>query len=111
MPKENIVPAIAYVYDKDGIQIDEGMPFAVKATPEDGSSHMTPGMEIVWNRSGWVQIGVDIPREWILAKAKELEAIPDITATAIYADVSRFQANKLIAIMRRARNAAFGADE
>lgn len=111
MPKETVVPLIAYVYDADGKQVDEGLVHAVRPTPEGGHVSFSSGLEVMWTRDGWVQLGIDVPRALLRSLVAELDNNPDTVASAVYVDLSRYQVNRLISTVRRARNAAFGADE
>ena len=113
MPKETIVPAISYVFDKTGKQVDQGIATADFTVPEGGSIDTTPKVELNWSREHeHVQISIEFSRESWISIAKELEEDPRVAAKAIYSPgLSRYEINKLIKTLRRARDAAFGADE
>jgi hypothetical protein len=85
-----------------------------------------PNLEVYWSRSsefselrrfdedeeGNVQIMLDLDKTEVLDLAARFETDPDMVATAaITGKLSRYQINKLIKTLRRARDAAFGTDE
>ncbi len=113
VPKENIVPAITYVYDKDGHEVDEGLATASFNIPEGGHSDTTPAVDLNWSKEHeHVQVSVEFDRDRWIAIADELKANPEVSKKAIYSPgMSRYQINKLIKTLRRARDAAFGSDE
>jgi len=113
MPREVIVPATTYVYDEKGFDVDQGTPGHTLPAPEGGSSHTTPQVELNWSREHeHVQVSIEFAREDWIAIAKELEDAPEVSRKAIFSPgLSRYQINKLIRTLRRARDAAFGVDE
>lgn len=109
-------------------------------TPEAIAQHYAPGigvgdrsdltrkpnLEVYWHRAdtfgelrridedeeGSVQVLLDLDRAEVLELARRMESDPEMTATAaITGKLSRYQINKLIKTLRRARNAAYGDDE
>lgn len=112
MPREIVVPVSWDIYDKDGRQVNAG----VGQPPElEEGQHIdyTPGVELNWSRDmGHVQLSIEFPREQWIANAEELKNDPQVTKRAIFTDgLSRYQINKMIKTLRRARDAAHGADE
>lgn len=84
-----------------------------------------PDLEVLWSRAGdsehlpvgeeaqgWVQIGLDMPRAEWERSFKEFERSPDLLARAVFSQsLTRGQINHMIRTLKRARDAAFGADE
>lgn len=93
--------------------------------PDDVVVTSYPSVEIFWSKpedrapvaafedeEGFVQFGMDVSREEILRVAEELKKNPEITAHGFYTrSLTRFQLNKAVKVVQRARNQAFGADE
>lgn len=120
MAREVVVYPVAHVFDAEEQHVDEGRVDSVRPHPEGGSTHITPGAEVVWHReSGWMQLGIMLPREMILGAAKMIEDLEkpdaeigdDSPTFSMFVDLNRGDANRMIRTLRRARNAAFGADE
>lgn len=84
-------------------------------------------VHIGWDRSGWVQIGIDVSigelRHMLTAaeteaaaEARKLAAMGELDVEAftfrVHSDVlDRAEVNASVRTLRRARNAAYGADE
>lgn len=113
MPRETIVPSKTYVFDEDGNQVDEGLSTADFTIPKGGSLDTTPNVELHWSREHeHVQLSIEFPREAWISIAQDLKDDPSVTRKAIFSPgLSRYQINKLIKTLRRARDAAFGVDE
>lgn len=83
--------------------------------PIPGGSNLVhdADVDVAWDRDGEVvQIGFTLSRERWLEVADMLREQPDITAHAEYtAPVSRAEINHTIRTLKRARDAAYGADE
>lgn len=77
------------------------------------SLRVDPSLEVAWSRDGEnVQVCIDFPRERWIEAAKDLERHPDILSMAIFTEsLSRYEINKMIKALRRARDAAYGKDE
>lgn len=112
MPKETVVPSSWDIYNKEGHQVNAGVGEPGEV-PEGGHIDYAPGVELNWSRDqGHVQLSIEFPREQWIANAETLKDDPQVTKRAIYTDsLSRYQINKLIKLLRRARDAAYGADE
>lgn len=74
-----------------------------------------PSLDVTWNRDGgWVQMALYAPVDWwkrfmvVFGEGGDTTAV----AQAAYTDVlTRSEINNLIKTLRRARDAAYGADE
>lgn len=74
----------------------------------------TPSLDVTWMRdpTGHVQIAIEMTREQWIANADHLRADDRISARAIYTEsLNRREINHMIKTLRRARDAAYGADE
>ena len=115
MAREVVVYPVAHVFDAEENHVDQGRPDMVRPTPNGGSTHITPGAEVVWHREGgWLQLGLILPKEMILGAAKviqDAEANDDTPTFSMFVDLNRNDANQMVRVLRRARNAAYGADE
>lgn len=90
MPKEVIVPsqpAVPY-----SLVNAAGVPLP------DGEVSPVLGLSVGWNKVGWVQIHM-FPDDW------------ESTGDWHIVDLNRRDINSLIRVLRRARDAAYGADE
>ncbi|WP_144834087.1 hypothetical protein [Microbacterium sp. BH-3-3-3] len=77
-------------------------------------SDVTPSLDIEWARDpqGRVQIAIEFSRERWMAIAKDLQDNSVVEARAIYTEsLDRRELNHMIRTLRRARDAAYGADE
>ena len=74
-----------------------------------------PSVDVTWNRdSSYVQLSIEAPRDWwdrfndTYSQANS----PDLHSYAVFSEVlDRREINHLIRTLRRARDAAYGADE
>lgn len=116
MPKEQIVYRTSHVFDAEHKQVDEGRPGHVLETPEGGSSYSTAGLFVQWSRDpGYAQIAIEVDVDHLREIMAAIDAgnIPenDEDTVNLHIDLTRSQMNETIRTVRRARNAAFGADE
>lgn len=117
MAREVVVFPTAHVFEAEGKQVDEGRPEFVREAPAGGSVHLTPGAEVVWARdSGWAQLGIMIPKANFAALAKmaeetDLSGAEGSPTLSVFVDMNRADVNRMIRLLRRARNSAFGEDE
>ena len=77
-----------------------------------------PSLDVSWLRdtsgesTGWVQVSIDMPRKVWFERVKELESDVNQISQAVYTEtLTRDELNKMIRVLRRARDQAFGADE
>jgi hypothetical protein len=70
-------------------------------------------LDIKWNRDvGWVQMCMVVPREKWMSMVDEVKEHENAQSLSVYVDtLSRHEINTMIKTLRRARDAAFGADE
>lgn len=127
MPRERVHHGKLYVHipleqETDGSDtpphIEESREFIPgEKLPKGAYVTEEPSLEVTWTRSGdmlggWVQVSIDMPREKWLENMKTLEDDPNVIARAMYTDsLSRQEINNMIKVLRRARDAAYGADE
>lgn len=127
MPKERVHHGKLYVSIPMELESDDSSPTPRmteyteyrpgEKLPEGATLIEEPSLEVTWTRSsdmlgGWVQVSIDMPREKWLENAKTLEEDPNVVARAMYTDsLSRQEINNMIKVLRRARDAAYGADE
>jgi len=118
MPKERIKHATQYATweaegndEYPGAQLSKALEPGEKA-PVGSTITEDVSLDVSWNRDAeWVQVAIEMtPEKW-----KELSDIAQgdgIDHYSIYTDVlSRTEINKMIRTLRRARDAAYGADE
>ena len=81
--------------------------------PEGGVIHSEPSLDVRWNRdAGWVQMSIDAPRDWWERFIASYEGSPEAHEFSVHTEVlSRSEINNLISTLRRARDAAYGADQ
>lgn len=92
--------------------------------PETDTLVRSPKVEIFWDRpdknhlpvdeddDGFVQIGMVIDEFEFQQRAKETNGDDSIRARGFYTKkLTRTQINEMIRVLKRARNAAYGADE
>lgn len=72
-----------------------------------------PSLDVSWNReAGWVQVAFDAPRDWWDRFYSAVVGSPEQHHMTAYTDVlTRTELNHMIRTLRRARDAAYGADE
>lgn len=99
MPKETIPTREPYVKVEDvgEIPVDQWL---AENEPGSGGPVFQQGVEVVWNRTGYVQLGV-----------KEMHPSTEQADSGYWTDLNRAQCNALIRFIRRARDQAFGKDE
>lgn len=82
-----------------------------------GESWPEPEVHLQWNREGdhgygHAQVGIDLPRKYLLNLAEELERNADAPSVLAFSPVlGRPELNRLIQVARRARDQAYGRDE
>lgn len=99
------IPGAILVYEHDG----------ESPIPETATTSVMPSLDLYWNRNlGEVQLSFAAPKEWFRsALLPDLlgDAVPADRELAVYSEpLSRGQINHMIRTLRRARDAAFGAD-
>ena len=97
----------------------EYKPGVTESLSDDERIYEQPSLDVTWNRdAGWVQIGLMAPPEWF-RQALESSSWVDADGktqwpveTGVFTEVlTRNEINHMIKTLRRARDAAFGADE
>lgn len=82
-----------------------------------GESWPEPEVHVQWTHEGdhgfgHSQVGIDLPRGYVLHLAEELERRPDAPSVMAFSPVlERRELNRLIQTARRARDQAYGRDE
>lgn len=81
--------------------------------PKEDINKDTPTLRVHWDANGGsVQVAIDFSRETWLDCVQDIEADTDLKSYAIYTgSLSRQDINKLIRVLRRARDGAHGKDE
>lgn len=83
--------------------------------PEGSVIREEPSLDLSWRREdagGWVQVGFDAPRDWWERFIASYQGSPEQHHFAAWSAVmDRRQINHMIKTLRRARDAAYGADE
>ncbi len=84
--------------------------------PEGAAIYQDPSADLVWQRedrpgagTGWVQLTAEVPREW--AQSRIAEATEGRYVQIPFEVLDRRALNNLIRLLKRARDAAYGADE
>lgn len=102
-------------FERNGEEYRPGMSSALN---DDQRLFEQPSLDVIWNReAGWVQVLFEAPAEWFRKAMEEQawKADPEEGHPMPYGvgtePLTREQINNLIRTLRRARNAAFGADE
>lgn len=87
--------------------------FPGEKIPEGSILREESSLDVAWNReSGWVQIGIDAPRDWWERFIESYKNSPEQISFSAWIDVlDRSEINHLIRTLRRARDTAYGADE
>jgi hypothetical protein len=72
-----------------------------------------PSLDVHWNRDGeYVQIAIDAPTDWWKRFWDSHKDDKEVIAFSAFTDrLTRREINDLIKTLRRARDAAYGADE
>ncbi len=115
MPREqiNYPNSLAIVIDKDGNEDEyvEG-----SKVPEGADVYSDPAMHVHWRNPGsdifnpGVQVSLEMPAEFFKSRANQLD--DSVSHTSIFtADLKRTEINKLIRVLRTARDKAYGRDE
>ena len=99
-----------------GLLESAGRPyFPGEPQPENTILREEPSLDVVWRREdvgGWVQIGLDAPRDWWERFIASYEGSPEQHHFSAWTAVmDRRQINHMIRTLRRARDAAYGSDE
>lgn len=127
MPRERVQHGKLYV-DDPRIEPTEvvgqsGEPVGLKAyaqreyipgeeLPTEAVITEQPSLDVTWNRDGgWVQLSIEAPRDWWGRFWDSLLAAEQSHYGVFSETLTRQEINHLIRTLRRARDAAFGADE
>lgn len=95
MPKEKIS------------KIKDALP---EASDPGETPERTPTVQVGWTRDGWVQVSVEGDPSYFQFAANAPD--PGDGRCTVYSDsLDREELNKLIRVLRRARDQAFGRDE
>lgn len=100
-------------------RVQHSKSYPVHEVSEDGMAgstytEVTPALDIEWARDpqGRVQVAIEFSREQWIEITEDLRDDPAVERRAIYTDsLDRQQINHMIKTLRRARDAAYGADE
>ena len=122
MPKEQInTPSLGIVIDKHGNELEY---IPEHGVPEGGDALYDPALHVHWRRPeapdhlavlgsgyrGGVQVSLEVPADYLRHRAARLDE--SVVNTSIFTnDLTRLELNRLIRTLRRARDAAYGADE
>lgn len=116
MPRERVKHGEIFPVDEKGnsevVLNEHGLPWhAGDDVPEGHTIREQPSLDVSWNRDGeWVQVGFSAPNDWWARLNDIPEPVPG--HRAVFTDVlSRQEINHMIRTLRRARDAAYGADE
>lgn len=122
VPKERVKHGKLYAhYEQDAVGSTSDSPLTDevsreylpgdKSIPKNAVITEDPSLDVSWNRDlGWVQVSIDFERrQWVEC----VESFEDgEIKKAVFTDtLSRQEINHMIRTLRRARDAAFGADE
>jgi len=99
------VPGAVLEYEHDG----------ETPIPETATTSVMPSLDLYWNRDyGEVQLSFVAEKRWFIDALEEpmtSEQVDPATQISIYSEsLSRSELNHFIRTLRRARDAAFGAD-
>lgn len=118
MPKQRVVHGAIYVEQQ--ASGGDGNPPGIRHTdyvpgekiPAGASLHELPSLDVSWGReASFVQLGLTVSKEW-LEKLQADTITPNETHLALWTSVvDRHAINNMIRTLRRARDAAYGADE
>ncbi|QGZ16705.1 hypothetical protein PBI_DEWDROP_57 [Microbacterium phage Dewdrop] len=99
---------------RSGVEYHPG----VEALSDDERIYEQQSLDVVWHRDGgWVQLQIEAPPEWFekaldeQAWKSDPNAGPPMHQAVLTGVLDRRQINHLIKTLRRARDAAYGADE
>lgn len=81
--------------------------------PEGSGIREDPSLDVSWNRQGNVQVSIEAPTDWWerFEQARVGEKSDRTHYAAFTSTLSRQDINDMIRVLRRARDAAYGADE
>jgi hypothetical protein len=84
-----------------------------ESLPPGATLHEAPSLDVLWSREyGSVQMGFEAPREWWDRFIESYQANKEMTHYGAFTELfSRTEINHMIKTLRRARDAAYGADE
>ena len=118
MPKERVQHGTLNVWPKEATLIGEAVSegeiyLPGDKIPEGYILREAPSVDVLWNREGeWVQLAIDAPRDWWERFMASYENSPEQHSFPVVTEVlTRKEINHLIRTLRRARDAAYGADE
>lgn len=95
-----------------GVVIDPGDPDV--PAPVGTKIETNPAaVHVGWNRAGWVQVSLEADPSYFrfVADNPDGEAVADGRTSAYSPPLGREELNKLIRVLRRARDQAYGRDE
>lgn len=123
MPRERIQHGRLMVrQEHEGLELDSGdvIPGAIVEyelhpdadVPKGAIVTEQPSLDVHWNRDGeYVQLAIDAPRTYWQRFLESYEGSPEATRFGVFTDrLTRSELNHLIRTLRRARDAAYGAD-
>lgn len=110
VPSESVIDIHGEPTGAHAYELRDFIPGEILA--KDEVLYEEPSLDVAWNRdAGWVQIGIDAPKDWWDRFFEGYRDHGD-TPYAVYTEtLTRQQINKMIATLRRARDAAYGRDE
>lgn len=109
MPKELIIRPETLVLDESGKTVNVGFGWDIPGP--DGATWIRPAfLEVHWGNQSF-EVCTQIPREMIRSLHQEMLDYPGLDGKAVAVQVSRYDANRTIKVIRRARNMTYGADE
>lgn len=117
MPRERIQHGALTLFQGErapGEAVQSGKPWHPgDPVPEGYVLREAPSLDVNWNRDGgWVQVSIDAPRDWWESFIESYRGSPEQHNFAAYTEtMTRREINTLIRVLRRARDAAHGADE
>lgn len=129
MPRERIQHGVTYVIEQEGATEATdvyGEPIGLKAhrarpyqpgeiLAEGETLEEQPSVDVTWRRepegAGWVQVSIEAPTDWWGRFNKSYEDV-EVSHWGVFSEVmTRQEINHMIRTLRRARDAAYGADE
>jgi hypothetical protein len=111
MPRERIHHGALILVDNMN-QVPERIYRPDEPQPVNTTIRQQPSLDVTWNREGsYVQVSIDVPSNIWLSQAEEIKEM-GMVSMGIFTDVmDRREINHMIRTLRRARDAAYGADE
>lgn len=108
MPREQINYPARIADDIDSKPSDGGVPVYARR----GTGGCTaPSLHVGWQMDSWVQIHFEADRQYFEFIAENPDASDPDRTTGYTPVLSRDEINKLIKVLRRARDQAYGRDE